>query len=480
MVITSGNDKITSRRYGNTQFRYAIVYVLITFIFLLFLNIYCSETTQEIFYQGKKTSIVEKCRIAASELSELDVLNASGVEAVIADMPTMNFTRLIVADPTCRVIFDSAAASTSQPYALLPEIVHSLYSNDVFSWNYSDGIMISRAAVPLVSYGSVTGVVYIMERDLAQGQLMLSLQRNIFTITLILEIIVIIVSLITALIFTGRLRKILSSVRIIRSGDYSHKVSMHGWDEMNLLADEFNALTERLQISEEKRSRFVSDASHELKTPLASIKLLTDSILQNEMDIETIKEFVQDIGNEADRLNRMTQKLLSLSKIESQIDGECEIVGMIPTAERVIRMLSGLAEQSQITITTDFREDCPILILEDDLYQIVFNLVENGIKYNVQGGSLAIALRRENDNAVMTFTDTGVGISEEAIVHIFERFFRVDKARSRKSGGSGLGLAIVRNMVERNGGTISVQSIPNKGSTFTITFPIFDTEEEPG
>ena len=118
------------------------------------------------------------------------------------------------------------------------------------------------------------------------------------------------------------------------------------------------------------------------------------------------------------------------------------------------------------------------MILEDDLYQIVFNLVENGIKYNVSGGSLTISLHRDNDNAVLRFIDTGVGITEDSIHHIFERFFRVDKARSRKSGGSGLGLSIVRNMVERNGGSISVSSVPGEGSTFTVTFPIFDTEEE--
>ena len=478
MAITSASEKKLHRRYGNSQFRYATIYVVITFIVLLFLNVYCSKTTQEIFYQGKKTSIVQKCRMAASELSDLDVLNRSGIETALSQMPSMSVTRILVTDPSCAVIYDSAGEINEGSYALLPEIVESLAFNDVFSWNYSDGVMVSRAAIPILSYGTITGSIYILERDVAQGQLMLSLQRNIFTITLILEIIVVVVSVSTALIFSDKLRKILTSMRIIRGGDYSHKVSLRGRDELNLLADEFNELTERLQISEEKRARFVSDASHELKTPLASIKLLADSILQNDMDIDTIKEFVEDIGNEADRLNRMSQKLLSLSRIESQVDGECEIVGMIPTIERVTRMLSALAEKNQISIHHQFEEDCPILILEDDLYQIVFNLVENGIKYNVSAGSLTISLHRDNDNAVLRFIDTGVGITEDSIHHIFERFFRVDKARSRKSGGSGLGLSIVRNMVERNGGSISVSSVPGEGSTFTVTFPIFDTEEE--
>ena len=119
-----------------------------------------------------------------------------------------------------------------------------------------------------------------------------------------------------------------------------------------------------------------------------------------------------------------------------------------------------------------------ILIIEDDLYQIIFNLVENGIKYNIRGGQLTVTLDRQEDNAIIRVQDTGVGIPADSLSHVFERFYRVDKARSRKSGGSGLGLSIVRNMVERNGGQITVDSVVNEGSTFTLTFPIFDTEDD--
>ena len=267
-------------------------------------------------------------------------------------------------------------------------------------------------------------------------------------------------------------------MKIIRNGNYDHKVVMGGHDELTLLGDEFNDMSEILSIAEKERRRFVSDASHELKTPLASIKLLSDSILQNEMDMQTVREFVSDIGNEADRLNRMSSKLLSLSKIESQSDGDCEIINIAPTIERVTNMLSLLAKKENVTILSEILEDSPILIFEDDLYQILFNIVENAIKYNTHDGNVTIRLSRQDDNAVIQITDTGVGIPDESIDHLFERFYRVDKARSRKSGGSGLGLAIVRNMVERNTGTIAVQSKLGEGSIFTITFPVFDTEAE--
>jgi two-component system phosphate regulon sensor histidine kinase PhoR len=139
-------------------------------------------------------------------------------------------------------------------------------------------------------------------------------------------------------------------------------------------------------------------------------------------------------------------------------------------------MLAGIARKNDITISQSTVDDCPILILEDDLYQITFNLVENGIKYNTRGGLLTVAIRRDEDNAILQISDTGVGIPEESLSHIFERFYRVDKARSRKSGGSGLGLSIVRNMVERNQGTICVESTVGIGTTFTLTFPVFETD----
>ena len=174
----------------------------------------------------------------------------------------------------------------------------------------------------------------------------------------------------------------------------------------------------------------------------------------------------------------MSSKLLSLSRIESQLDSDCEIVEVAPTIERVIKMLSVIAQKNSVTISQKLQRNCPILILEDDLYQIVFNLVENGIKYNKSGGTLHISVCRQEENAVLQVADTGVGVPEDCIPHLFERFYRVDKARARKTGGSGLGLSIVRNMVERNGGTITVSSVLGEGTTFTVTFPIFDIEED--
>lgn len=477
MAITSVNKPRAFEQLKSTHFRYALTYIVITFVVLLFLNIYSSQVSQELFYKSKESSMIGKCLLAAAEISDTEILNTTTVNTAVNQMGSLRVNRLIITDRNAVAIYDSSEQSQVGKHMMLPEIVQALDSYDVFSWNYHDGAMQSRAATPIISYDTVIGCVYMMEHDSEQGALIQTLQKNTFYISFILLLCVIIFAVFFSNSFTRRLSRIMTSMRIIREGDYSHKVKMGGNDELTVLGKEFNDLVERLQISEQKRRNFVSDASHELKTPLASIKLLTDSILQNDMDSDTVKEFVGDIGNEADRLNRMTQKLLSLSRIETQEDSDCEIVYLAPTIDRVLRMLSGIARENRISIETVIKQDCSILIIEDDLYQIIFNLVENGIKYNVPNGKLVLTLDRIEDNAVLQVKDTGVGIPKESVGHVFERFYRVDKARSRKSGGSGLGLSIVRNMVERNQGTIQVESELGKGSIFTLSFPTYDLEE---
>lgn len=455
-----------------------MTYVLLTSVVLLFLNLYTASTTQELIFRTKQVSLEDKAEMTASAFAGIDMLGRSNVSAVMEQIGSLNATRVMVTDQSGYVLYDSL--NTGQQIgslSLLPEVVQALEGNDVFYCKYENGAVESRAAMPIMYYNLLVGSVYVMEYDADQGALIESLQENLLKASAALEIIVVIFSLGFARAFSRRLRKILESIHVIREGDYSKKVTIHGRDEMALLGQEFNDLTDRLQESENRRRQFVSDASHELKTPLASIKLLSDSILQNDMDMETIREFVGDIGSEADRLTRMSQKLLSLNKMDAQSQEDLEIADIGDTASRVVRMLEPVAALNRVTLENQAQSGGTVLIMEDDLYQIVFNLVENAIKYNQPGGSVTITLERQEENLILSVKDTGVGIPEDAIPHIFDRFYRVDKARSRQAGGSGLGLSIVHDMVYRNYGTISVASQEGCGTCFTVVFPEFEVEE---
>lgn len=420
----------------------------------------------------------DKVLVASAAMGELPRLSPLEINSILEQVDALNASRTLVTDARGTVIYDTLTADSAVgKAALLPEIVRALEGSDVFHAVYRGGVLQSKAAAPILRDERLVGCIYLMEYDTDQGSLIHALQNNIFWISLFLEGAVIVVSIFFSEVFSGRMRKIFSSIRIIREGDYSHRLKDNGSDELSVLAREFNSLTERIQSSEERRRQFVSDASHELKTPLTSIKLLSDSILQNDMDQETVHEFVQDIGNEADRLTRMSAKLLSLTRVDAQREEEREIVDISETVEKVFRMLQPVAVLQNIELCNNAVTGATILTVEDDLYQIIFNLVENGIKYNKPNGRLTVDLLRSENDWVLSVTDTGVGIPQESIGHIFDRFYRVDKARSRQAGGSGLGLSIVHAMVLRNGGCICVTQPEEGGSCFAVTFPAFDLEE---
>lgn len=479
MGIISKLKRRVSLLRSSSQFRYALTYVLITSVVLVFLNVYSANTTRDMMFRTKAASLQGKTQLVVSSMSGLETLNTENVTQVINLLGDLGATRVIVTDSEGRALYDSLAkANAAGKFVLFSEVALALEGNDIFYCAYRAGALESRACMPILYYDSPIGSVYLMEYDTDQGAIISALEANLIRISVVLGIIILLFSLVFSLTFSRRMRLILQSIQLLREGEYSHHIELRGHDEVGVMAEEFNKLTDRLQASEKAQRQFVSDASHELKTPLASIKLLSDSVLQNEMDMETVREFVGDIGNEADRLTRIAEKLLELSRVDDSPKEELVVVEAGPVVEKVVRLLTPLAELRQIRLEARMELGCTVVTRGDDIYQIAFNLVENGIKYNVEGGSLAVRLNRVDDDVVLVVEDTGVGIPEEAIPFIFDRFFRVDKARSRMAGGSGLGLSIVHDLVVRNYGTVSVENRPEGGTRFTVVFPFFGLEDE--
>lgn len=458
--------------------RFAAAYILLTSLVLVFLNSYASDMTRQLLYRSKETSLLDKVQLITSSFSGVETLTADNTAQVISVLGNLNVDRVLVTDGTGQALYDDSQGEDTAVgrYVLLRPVAEAMAGQNVFYCRYESGLLMSYAAAPITFYGSVNGCVYLLDLDYSQGAIIQGLEQNLARISWGLAAGMVLFSLVFAVITSGKMRRILTSMELVREGEYSHKIAMHGGDEYGRLAGEFNKLTDRLQASEQAQRQFVSDASHELKTPLASIKLLSDSILQNDMDAETMREFVADIGSEADRLTRMAQKLLTLTKAESVQDGDREVVDLSRIIGQVFKMLIPLADQREIRLKCTMDKDCAVLTLEDDVYQIIFNLVENAIKYNHDGGQVHVRLQRRGDDVVIQVEDTGVGIPPDAMEHIFERFYRVDKARSRQAGGSGLGLSIVHDLVERNFGEIQVEPREEGGTRFTVVFPYFDME----
>ena len=283
---------------------------------------------------------------------------------------------------------------------------------------------------------------------------------------------VVLLSILLSRMLTRKISTLLTAIRKVRAGAYEHRTHISGRDEIAQIGEEFNSLTDRLQTTETLRRRFVSDASHELKTPLAAIRLLTDSILQtDQMDMETVRDFVTDIGSEAERLSRITEDLLRLTRLDSDLLDAPETVEVAPVLEQVMRMMSLLAQEKGTELTYRMEENCRVSATKGEVHQVIYNLTDNAVKYSGKNGKVRVELRHEDHDVVLTVVDNGPGIPEEDLPKVFERFYRVDKARSRAAGGTGLGLSIVQDTVKKRGGTVSAANRSNGGAVFTVRWP---------
>lgn len=231
-------------------------------------------------------------------------------------------------------------------------------------------------------------------------------------------------------------------------------------------------ISERVR-AENMRKDFVANVSHELKTPLTSISGFAETLKLNEnIDKETRNRFLTIIDGEANRLRRLIEDILTLSFIENDKKEEKEAINLYSVYRRVEDMLMISARTKNISLNCDADETIKIAANADYVKQIILNLVDNAIKYTPENGNVNVKIFADKDDAVIKVSDTGMGIPKEDQARIFERFYRVDKARSREIGGTGLGLAITKHIAMNLGGTISVESELEKGSTFTVRIPM--------
>ena len=254
------------------------------------------------------------------------------------------------------------------------------------------------------------------------------------------------------------------------------RVEVHGTDETVELGRAFNRMSEQIEAHDRVCDEFVSNASHELKTPLSTMKLLSESILYEENpDPALMKEFFQDVNHEVDRLSRVITDLLRLVQIdETESKVQAVPVRLDAVAHRVLERLQPLADKKGIALRAALQE---ATVAGDAmrLEQVATNLIENALKYTDEG-HVEVRVLTSDEEALLRVTDTGIGIPEEAQTHVFERFYRVDKARSRGTGGTGLGLAIVERVVALYNGYVEVESKLGEGSTFTVHLPLCRTD----
>jgi signal transduction histidine kinase len=294
----------------------------------------------------------------------------------------------------------------------------------------------------------------------------------------LLEILSLVVVFGIALFVSGRMlkpfQKITDAINEVKNGFTDEKIYVPDYIETEHIGDAFNQMMTRLKTLDDSRQEFVSNVSHELKTPLASMKVLADSLLiQEDVPNEMYREFMTDIAAEIDRENKIITDLLALVKMtRTSADMNVEKVDINSAIELLLKRLGPIAARADVKIVFESLRPVSAEVDEVKLTLALSNLVENAIKYNKQGGWVKVILDADHQYFTVEVSDSGIGIPHDAIEHIYERFYRVDKSHSREIGGTGLGLAITRNAILMHRGSINVNSEEGVGTVFLVKIPL--------
>ena len=335
--------------------------------------------------------------------------------------------------------------------------------------------------VPLTSSEGETVGVLVINKSM---DYILTNEDTFLSYMLIGEIIIVSLTLIVAVFshihFTKPIKRMSKSLDAIVREYTSEMPEEDSFTELQDISSKFNEVIGKLHSIDESRQEFVSNVSHELKTPLTSMKVLADSLNGSEdVPIEMYKEFMLDIGDEIDRETKIINDLLSLVRMDkSGAQLNVTAVNINELIEHILKRLKPIAEKSDIEVVYESFRPVVAEVDEVKFTLVVTNLVENAIKYNNEGGWVHISLNSDHQFFYIKVEDNGLGIPEDSVEHIFERFYRADKSHSREIGGTGLGLAITKSAIAMHNGEIKVRSKLNEGSTFDVRIPLNYIEKE--
>jgi len=390
--------------------------------------------------------------------------------------------RILIIDSGFRCITDTYNTQSGR-YIVSKEVISAIRGN---STDYTDNLRNkAELSIPIKASDAdgnteVKGCIlfYISLQDDADGAR--NLLNNMILVCIPLAVLYILYSIFHAVHLSRPVNKMSNSLKHISEGYIEDKVKAEGFSELRNMAESVNMMLGRLSGLEASRQEFVSNVSHELKTPITSIKVLADSILSDpETPVEVYQEFMTDINNEIDRENQIINDLLALVKLDRK-NGDMHIaaVEINEMLELLMKRIKPIAQTHNVELVLESYRKVLAEVDEVKLTLAVSNLIENAVKYNVDGGWVKVILDCDHKYFTITVRDSGIGIPEESLEMIFDRFYRVDKMRARQTGGTGLGLSIARSVVLMHHGTIKVDSKEGEGTTFYVKLPLTYIENE--
>ena len=381
--------------------------------------------------------------------------------------------RVLLADRDFKIVGDTF--HTEEGKTLLSSLAVKCFKGEKAS-NFDLKSKVLEVAVPVQSpdVQQIQGVMLMTISTIEIGDMMAELEQKGMMLIGIIVVLSIFLSWLLSTILVKPLARVTKAIEDLTDGMQDDAISVPDYTETELITDAFNKMVNRMKILDESRQEFVSNVSHELKTPLTSMKVLADSLVgQQGVPEELYQEFMGDITAEIDRENKIITDLLSLVKMDKKAtDLNITHMDINQLLEDILKRLRPIADKRNIDLILDCFRPVEADVDEVKFTLAISNLVENGIKYNVDDGWVRVSLDADHKYFYVTVADSGMGIPEDSIERIFERFYRVDKSHSKEIGGTGLGLAITRSAIAMHHGAIKVFSKEGEGTTFSVRIPL--------
>ena len=435
----------------------------------------------------RTSDITTQLRILANHLITYHYLQDTSSEVINAEINQLSSLydgRVMIINNDLRVVKDTYGISENKT-VISEEVVRCIKGESTNRHDKDNGYI--EMVIPItetVSFGGNNGP--IERSEIVRGAMLVSASTDSIVTTmnilnrqaLIIEVIVIltifIVSVLAAQALIKPFEKITAALDKAQEGYTNDPICVTDFLETEHIGDAFNRVLGRMKVLDDSRQEFVSNVSHELKTPITSMKVLADSLIsQKDVPIEVYQEFMEDITKEIEREDEIITDLLSLVKMDRTVaDLNIAEVDINVLVELIMRRLRPIAQKRDVEVVYESLRPVTADVDEVKLTLVISNLVENAIKYNKEHGWVKVTLDADHQFFTVVVEDSGIGIPEESLDHIYERFYRVDKSRSREIGGTGLGLAIARNAVIMHRGSIRAESVEGEGTTFTVKIPL--------
>lgn len=424
----------------------------------------------------RTVDITSQAKLLASQIvanNYLQDTSSKNITTQLDQLSTIYDGRVMLIDSSFTIVKDTYALDEQK--TILSEEVMQAYNGETVQKYDADNHYIEMTfPIHDESGKNVIGVMLVSVSTDSIAATLAILKQYALMIQFLVAVIVVIAGFAVSTAFVRPFRRLTKSIKDVQDGYEADFISVNSYSETETMSAACDEMLRRLQTLDESRQEFVSNVSHELKTPLTSMKVLADSLMgQEDIPVELYREFMTDIGAEIDRENKIINDLLSLVKMDKSA-GNINITGVQinELLERIMKRLRPIAQKQNVELVMESFRPVVAEVDEVKLTLALTNLIENAIKYNNPDGWVHVSLNADHQNFFVTVEDNGIGIPKEAQNRIFERFYRVDKSHSREIGGTGLGLAIARNAIIMHRGAIKVHSMEGEGTTFTVRIPL--------